>query len=130
MSAENELTRQKMLVESNAALEKDKLQADLKRDMEFQQVQQKERDRAMAAQQKLRALVTAELEERVQLERALVKQPQQNLLLQKQTKLTAWKSILQKPFSMDIEKPRETGPKSDTGLRGKRDEKRGCDPLA
>jgi len=39
-----------MLVESNAALEKDKLQADLKRDTKFQQVQQKERDRAMAAQ--------------------------------------------------------------------------------
>jgi len=50
LSAENGLRRQKMLVESNAALEKDKLQADLKRDTKFQQVQQKERDRAMAAQ--------------------------------------------------------------------------------
>ena len=47
-------------------------------------MQQKERDRAVAAQQKLRELAAQELKERVHLERELVKQQQQNLILQKQ----------------------------------------------
>jgi len=56
MMAENEIKRQKMLVDTNAAVLKEKMQADLKKDLEFQQIQQKERDRAVAAQQKLREL--------------------------------------------------------------------------
>ena len=39
--AENEIKRQKMLVDTNAAVLKEKLQADLKKDLEFQQIQQK-----------------------------------------------------------------------------------------
>jgi len=51
MMAENELKRQTLLVETNAALLKEKMRADLQKDMEFQRSQQKERDRAIAAQQ-------------------------------------------------------------------------------
>ena len=82
--AENEIKRQKMLVDTNAAVLKEKLQADLKKDLEFQQIQQKERGRARVAQQKLRELAGQELEERVHLESELAKCQQQNLLLQKQ----------------------------------------------
>ena len=82
--AENEIKRQKMLVDTNAAVLKEKLQADLKKDLEFQQIQQKERGRAVVAQQKLRELAGQELEERVHLESELAKCQQQNLLLQKQ----------------------------------------------
>jgi len=74
MMAENDLKRQKMLVETNAALLEEKLQVDLQRDIEFQQTQQKERNRAVAAQQQLRELAAQELQERVYLERELAKQ--------------------------------------------------------
>jgi len=74
MMAENDLKRQKMLVETNAALLEEKLQVDLQRDIEFQQAQEKERNRAVAAQQQLRELAAQELQERVYLERELAKQ--------------------------------------------------------
>jgi len=83
MMAENEIKRQKMSVDTNAAVLKEKLQADLKKDLEFQQIQQK-RDRAVAVQQKLRELAGQELEERIHLERELAQCKHQNLLLQKQ----------------------------------------------
>ena len=84
--AENEFKRQKLFVDINAAIQRDKMQADLQKDIEFQQSQQKERDRAIAAQQKMRELAAQELKERVHLERELVKQ-QQNLILQKQREI-------------------------------------------
>jgi len=83
MMAENEIKTQKMSVDTNAAVLKEKLQADLKKDLEFQQIQQK-RDRAVAVQQKLRELAGQELEQRVHLERELAQCKHQNLLLQKQ----------------------------------------------
>jgi len=49
MMAENELKRQTLLVETNAAFLKEKMQADLQKDMEVQRSQQKERDKAIAA---------------------------------------------------------------------------------
>jgi len=51
-----------------------------RRELEFQQIQEKERERAIAAQQKLRELTSQELKERISLERELAKQQQQNLL--------------------------------------------------
>ena len=63
--------REKMLVETNATLLKEKLQVDLQKDMEFQRSQQKERDRAIAAQQQLRELAAQKLQERINLERKL-----------------------------------------------------------
>ena len=85
--AENEFKRQKLFVDTNAAIQRDKMQADLQKDIELQQSQQKERDRAIAAQQKMRELAAQELKERVHLERELVKQQQQNLILQKQREI-------------------------------------------
>jgi len=85
--AENEFKRQKLFLDTNAAIQRDKMQADLQKDIEFQQSQQKERDRAIAAQQKMRELAAQELKERVHLERELVKQQQQNLILQKQREI-------------------------------------------
>jgi len=85
--AENEFKRQKMFVDTNAAIQRDKMQAGLQKDIEFQQSQQKERDRAIAAQQKLRELAAQKLKERVHLERELVKQQQQNRILQKQREI-------------------------------------------
>jgi len=55
-----------------------------RREAEFQQLQEKERERARDAQLKLRELAAHELKESVQLERELVKQQQQNIILQKQ----------------------------------------------
>ena len=83
-----------MLVEANTALSQEKLKADMnkeiaslqafeRRELEFQQLQEKEKERAMVAQQKLRELATQELQERVQLERELATQ-QQNAILQTQ----------------------------------------------
>jgi len=63
--------REKMLVETIATLLKEKLQVDLQKDMEFQRSQQKERDRAIAAQQQLRELAAQKLQERINLERKL-----------------------------------------------------------
>jgi len=85
--AENEFKRQKMVVDTNAALQRERMQVDLQKDIEFQQSQQKERDRAIVAQQKIRELAAQELKERVHLERELVKKQQQNLLLQKQREI-------------------------------------------
>ena len=87
MIAENEFKRQKMVVDTNAALQRERMQVDLQKDIEFQQSQQKERDRAIVAQQKIRELAAQELKERVHLERELVKKQQQNLLLQKQREI-------------------------------------------
>ena len=70
--AENEFKRQKLFLDTNAAIQRDKMQADLQKDIEFQQSQQKERDRAIAAQQKMRELAAQELKERVHLERCLL----------------------------------------------------------
>jgi len=63
------------------------MRADLQKDIEFQRSQQKERDRAIAAQQQLRELAAQELQERVNLERKLAEQQQQTLLLQKQSEI-------------------------------------------
>jgi len=59
------------------------LEAFERRELEFQQLQEKEKERAMVAQQKLRKLATQELQERVQLEKELATQ-QQNVILQTQ----------------------------------------------
>jgi len=85
--AKNELKRQTLSVETNAALLKEKMRADLRKDMEFQRSQQKERDRAIAAKQQLRELAAQELQELVNLERKLAEQQQQTLLLQKQSEI-------------------------------------------
>jgi len=93
---EHELKRQKMLVDANTTLQQEKLKIDVNREVtnlealerreaEFHQLQERERERARDAQLKLR-----ELKERVHLERELVKQQQQNLLLQKR-RLSAWR---------------------------------------
>jgi len=88
-----------MLVDTNAAVLKEKLQADLKKDLEFQQIQQKERNRAVAARQKLRKLAGQELEERIHLERELDKCQQQNLLLQNKVKSIDWRPRQTEGFS-------------------------------
>ena len=92
---EHELKRQKVMVEANTTLQQERVKADLhgevahmealkRREAEFQQLQEKERESARDAQLKLRELAAQELKERVHLERELVKQQQQNLLLRKQ----------------------------------------------
>ena len=92
---EHELKRQKVLVEDNTTLQQQKLKADKNREIanleaierkesEFQQLQERERQRARDVQLKLRELAAQELKERVHLQRELVKQQQQNLILQKQ----------------------------------------------
>ena len=53
----------------------------------FQQLHERESERARDAQLKLRELAAQELKERVHLEHELVKQQQQNLLLQKQREI-------------------------------------------
>jgi len=55
-----------------------------RREAEFRQQQEREREQARDAQLKLRQLAAKELKERVHLERELVKQQQQNVILQKQ----------------------------------------------
>jgi len=98
---EHELKRQKMLVDANTTLQQEKLKIDVNREVtnlealerreaEFHQLQERERERARDAQLKLRELAARELKERVHLERELVKQQQQNLLLQKR-RLSAWR---------------------------------------
>jgi len=95
---EHELKRQKVLVEANTTLQQEKMRADKNREIanieaierreaEFQQLQEKERERAREAQVKLRELAAQEMKERVHLERELVKQQQQNLILQKQREI-------------------------------------------
>jgi len=63
------------------------LEAIERREAKFQQLQEKERERARDAQLKLRELATQEMKQRVHLERELVKQQQQNLILQKQREI-------------------------------------------
>jgi len=92
---EHELKR---LVDANTALQQEKLKMDVNREVanlktlerreaEFQQLQEKERARARDAYLKLRKFAAQELNERVHLDRELVKQQHQNLLLQKQGKI-------------------------------------------
>lgn len=87
-----------MLVEANTFLQQEKLKLDTNREianleaierrkLEFQQSQQKERERAMVAQQILREHASQELQQRIQLERKLAKQQQQKMLLQKQNEI-------------------------------------------
>ena len=59
----------------------------MRRELEFQQLQEKERERAITAQQKLREIASQELQERLQLERELARQQQQNLPLKKQNEI-------------------------------------------
>jgi len=73
------------MVEANTSLQREKLKFNMNRELEFQQIQEKEKERAIAAQQKLRELASQELKERISLEKELSKQQQQNLLLQKQS---------------------------------------------
>jgi len=95
---ENELKRRKMLLDANTALNQEKIKADStkemasleafeRRELEFQQLQEKEKERAIDAHQKLREMATEELKERVLLERELAKQQQQNIILQKQNEI-------------------------------------------
>ena len=95
---ENELKRQKLLLDANTALNQEKIKADTtkelaslealeRRELEFQQLQEREKERAIEAQQKLREIATLELKERVHLERELAKQQQQNIILQKQNEI-------------------------------------------
>jgi len=87
-----------MLLDANTALNQEKIKADTttemaslealeRRELEFQQLQEKEKERAIDAQQKLREIATLELKERVHLERELAKQQQQNIILQKQNEI-------------------------------------------
>ena len=95
---EHELKRQKLLVDANSSIQLERVKQDShreianlealeRRELEFQQLQQKERERAMVAQQKLRELASQELKERISLERELAKQQQQNLLLRTQSEI-------------------------------------------
>jgi len=95
---EKELKRQKMLLDANTALNHVKIKADNtkemvslealeRRELEFQQLQEKEKERAIDAQQKLREIATLEVKERVHLERELAKQQQQNIILHKQNEI-------------------------------------------
>jgi len=94
---EHELKRQKVMVDANTSLQQ-KLKADMhreianleaieRREAEFQQLQEKERERARDAQLKLWELAAQELKERVHLEREFFRQQQQNLVLQKQREI-------------------------------------------
>jgi len=83
------------MVEANTTLQQERVKADVhrevahmealeRREAEFRQQQEREREQARDAQLKLRELAAKELKERVHLERELVKQQQQNVILQKQ----------------------------------------------
>ena len=83
------------MTEANTSLQQERIKADVHREVahmealerketEFRQQQEREREQARDAQLKLRELAAKELKERVQLERELVKQQQQNVILQKQ----------------------------------------------
>ena len=69
---EHELKRQKMIVDAHSAVQQERLKADMnreiaslevfeRRELEFQQAQEKERERAITAQQKLREIAAQEL---------------------------------------------------------------------
>jgi len=83
------------MVEANTTLQQERVKADVhrkvahmealeRRETEFRQQQEREREQARDAQLKLRGLAAKELKERVHLERELVRQQQQNVILQKQ----------------------------------------------
>ena len=87
-----------MIVEAHSAVQQERLKADMnreiaslevfeRRELEFQQAQEKERERAITAQQKLREIASQELQERIQLDRELAGQQQKNVLLQKQNEI-------------------------------------------
>jgi len=93
---EHELKRQKVMVDATPSPEKLKadmhreianLEAIERREAEFQQLQEKERERARDAQLKLWELAAQELKDRVHLEREFFRQQQQNLVLQKQREI-------------------------------------------
>jgi len=86
------------MVEANTTLQQERVKADVQREVahmeaperkkaEFRQQQEKEREQARNAQLKLRELAAKELKERVHLERELVRQQQQNVILQKQREI-------------------------------------------
>jgi len=92
---EHELKRQKVMVEANTTRQQERVKTDVhrevahmealeRREAEFRQQQEKEREQARDAQLKFRELAAKELKERVHLERELVRQQQQNVILQKQ----------------------------------------------
>jgi len=77
---DHEFKRQKLIFDCNTAVQQEKIKSDShreiacmevmeRRELEFQHAQEKERERAIVAQQKLRELVSEELQERIQLER-------------------------------------------------------------
>jgi len=95
---EHELKRQKLIIAANSSIQLERVKQDShreianlealeRRELEFQQLQEKEKERAMNAQKKLRELAFQELRERISLERELAKQQQQNLLLRKQSEI-------------------------------------------
>ena len=95
---DHEFKRQKLIFDSNTVIQQEKIKSDShreiacmevmeRRELEFQQLQEKERERAIGAQQKSRELASKELQERIQLDRELLKQQQENLLLQKQAEI-------------------------------------------
>jgi len=104
-----------MLVDANATLQQEKLKMGVNREVanlealerteaEFQQLQEKERERARDAQLKLRELAAQELKERLHVERELVKQQQQqNLLLQKQGKIDRLEMQLDRNFLYQVQ---------------------------
>ena len=79
------LQQEKMRADENREIAN--LEAIERREAEFQQLQEKERERAREAQVKLRGLAAQEMKKRVHLERELVKQQQQNLILKKQQEI-------------------------------------------
>jgi len=92
---EHELKQQKVMLEANTTLQQERVKAYVhrevahmealeRREAEFCQQQEREREQARDAQLKLRELAAKELKERVHLERELVRQQQQNVILQKQ----------------------------------------------
>jgi len=103
-----------MIVEAHSAVQQERLKADMNREIaslavferrepEFQQAQEKERERAITAQQKLREIASQELQERIQFERELARQQQKNVLLQKQNEIEqleaqADKTLFQQKF--------------------------------
>ena len=80
---EHELKRQQEKLKADMHREIANLEAIERRETEFQQLQEKERERTRDAQLKLRKLAAQDLKKRDRLERELVRQQQQNLLLQK-----------------------------------------------
>ena len=112
------------MVEANTSLQQERVKADVhrevahmealeRRETEFHQQQEREREQARDAQLKLRELAAKELKERVQLERQLVKQQQQNVILQKQREVERLEAQVDKHlFSTGPSKCSQTGGKN------------------